>query len=195
MNETREQAARRRRWLSLGEFVAVAGLIIAALGLWNTWSERRDAAAEKRAEAESAAKAGARLDLRARVEDGRRVVLTDPRHELLDVTVAFPSQLKVEERRPAAGAVIERGWFGGALLKATDGGADEREGRLPVLVTASYLDGDATRTASAIVDVVWRTEGRVIGGRSLTLEAARLRQRGGDQAQVDALWRRELKAS
>ena len=192
MNETREQVARRRRWLSLGEFVAVAGLLIAALGLWNTWSERRDAAAEKRAEAANAAKAGARLNLRARVEEGRRVVLTDPRHELIDAVIAFPSQLKTGERRPATGPLIERDWFGGALLKATDGGADEREGRLPVLVTASYLDGDSTRTASAIVDLVWRTEGRVIGGRSLTIEAARLRQRGGDQARVDALWAREL---
>lgn len=187
-----EEAKRRRRWLNLAEFVAIAGLVIAALGLWNTWSDRRDEAAEKQATAAGEAKARARLDLRARVEDGRRVVLTDPRHELQEVVIAFPRQLGLSERRPAAAAVIERGWFDGALLKATDGGADEREGRLPVLVTARYLDGDAERTASAVVDVVWRTEGNLLSGRSLEIEAARLRQRGGDQARIDSLWTREI---
>lgn len=187
-----EETKRRRRWLNLAEFVGVAGLIIAALGLYNTWSERRDAAAEKRAAAAGEAETRARLDLRASVEDGRRVILTDPRHELQEVVVSFPTALKLAERRPAAAAVIERGWFEDAVLKATDGGEDEREGRLPVLVMASYLDGDAQRTGSAIIDVVWRTEGHVLTGRSLTIEAARLRQRGGDQARVDALWAREL---
>lgn len=192
MSETREAAARRRRWLSLAELVAVAGLIIAALGLYNTWSERRDAAAEKAAAAAGEARTRTRLDLAATVEDGRRVVLRDPRHELQDVVIAFPGALGLEERRPAAAAVIERGWFADALLKATDDGPDEREGRLPVLVTASYLDGDERRVASAIVDMVWRTDGRLIGGRSLAIEAARLRERGGDRARVDALWAREM---
>lgn len=187
-----EEAKRRRRWINLAEFVAVAGLIIAALGLYNTWSDRREAAAEKQAAAAGEAQARAQLDLRARVENGRRVVLTDPRHELQEVVVAFPSQLKLEERQPAAAAEIERGWFEGAVLNATDGGADDREGRLPVLVTATYLDGDTRRTASAIADLVWRTEGHVLSGRSLTIEAARLRERGGDQARIDALWAREL---
>lgn len=192
MSETREQAATRRRWVTLAELVAVAGLVIAALGFWNSWSERREAAAERQAEAAGEAKARARLDLRATVEDSRRVVLRDPRHELQEVVFAFPRQLGLGERRPAAAAVIERGWFDGALLKATDGGPDEREGRLPVLVTARYLDGDVERTASAIIDVVWRTEGNLLSGRSLEIEAARLRQRGGDQARIDALWAREL---
>lgn len=187
-----EQAKRKRRWLNVTEFVAVAGLLIAGLGLYNTWSDRRNAAEEKQAAAADEAEARARLDLRATVEDGRRVVLTDPRHELQEVAIRFPAALGVEERRPAAQAVIERGWFEDALLKATDGGPDEREGRLPVLVTAEYLDGDARRTGSAMVDLVWRTEGHVLSGRSLTIEAARLRERGGDQARVDALWTREL---
>lgn len=187
-----EESNRRRRWINLAEFVAVAGLIIAALGAWNSWSERRDAAAEKQAAAVGEAKARARLDLRATVEDGRRVVLRDPRHELQEVTVAFPRALDIAPREPAAQAEIKREWFANALLKATDGGPDEREGRLPVLVTASYLDGDTPRTASAIVDVVWRTEGRLIAGRSLEIEAARMRERGGDRARLDALWKREL---
>lgn len=190
-----EETRRRRRWLNLAEFVAIAGLLIAALGAWNGWSDRRDAAAEKRAAATGALKARARLDLRAAVEDGRRAVLSDPRHELQEVVVAFPKSLGVADKRPVAAAAIERDWFEAALLKATDGGADEREGRLPMLVTASYLDGDARRTGSAIVDLAWRTDGRRLLGRSLTIAAARLRERGGSRARIDALWARELAAS
>ncbi|HEX8384383.1 MAG TPA: hypothetical protein VF592_13540 [Sphingomonas sp.] len=190
-----EETRRKRRWINLAEFVAIAGLVLAALGFWSNWSERREAAAEKQAAALGANKARARLDLRASVEDGRRVVLSDPRHELQEVVAAFPKILGVADRRPVAAAAIERDWFEGALLKATDGGADAREGRLPVLVSATYLDGDTRRSGSAIVDIAWATEGRLIGGRMLTITAARLRELGGSRARIDALWARELAAA
>jgi len=187
-----EATRRRRRWLNLAEFVAIAGLLIAAIGAWNAWSERRDAAAEKEAAAVGAKKAQARFELRTElVRQGREIRLSDPRHEIQDVTIAFPGALGIADRRPAL-TRIELDWFDRALLKATDGAADEREGRLPVLVTARYLDGDAVLTGSAILDIIWRTEGRVLGGRSITIEAARLRERGGSQAKIDAMWTREL---
>ncbi|WP_375403489.1 hypothetical protein [uncultured Sphingomonas sp.] len=190
-----EETRRRRRWLNLAEFVAIAGLLIAALGAWSSWSERRDAATEKRAAAVGEAKGRARFELRAEVvRNGREVRLSDPRHEIQDVTIAFPGTLGITDRRPAM-TRIELDWFDRALLKATDGAADEREGRLPVLVTARYLDSDAVLTASAILDIIWRTEGRVLGGRTITIEAARLRKRGGSRTEIDALWARELAAS
>ena len=38
MTETPEtRAETRRRWINIGEIVAVAGLIISALALWNSW--------------------------------------------------------------------------------------------------------------------------------------------------------------
>jgi hypothetical protein len=190
-----EATRRRRRWLNLAEFVAIAGLLIAALGAWNAWSERRDAAAEKRAAAVNEATVRARFELRTElVRNGREIRLSDPRHQIQDVTIAFPGALGIADRRPAM-TRIELDWFDRALLKATDGAADDREGRLPVLVTAHYLDGDAVLTASAILDIVWRTEGRVLGGRSITMAAASLRERGGSRAKLDALWASELAAS
>jgi hypothetical protein len=30
-------AERRRRWINIGEMVAVAGLIVSGLALWNSW--------------------------------------------------------------------------------------------------------------------------------------------------------------
>ncbi len=194
--ERQEAAATRRRWVSLAELVAVAGVLIGALGLYNNWSERRTAEAEKAVASVGEQRARARLNLVATVEGGGdRAVLRDDKHDLREVTIAFPKALGIPVQRPVAEAAIERDWFAGVLLKATDGGADEREGRLPVLVTASYWDDDVSRRASAVYDVAWRTEGRVLRGRSLTIEAVRLRQRGGSQAVVDAAWAREKPAS
>ena len=193
MSETPDQAATRRRWVTLAEVVAVSGVIIGALTLWMNWSERRDSAREKASASAAAIAAEARFALRAEVaEGGREVRLSDPVHELLETSVTFPASLGIQSRSPATPR-IERDWFAGAVLKATDGGADEREGRLPVLVNASYRVGDATRQGRAIVDIVWRTEGRLVGGRSLTVEAARVREKNGSVRRIDALWAAELK--
>lgn len=186
--ERREAAATRRRWVTLAEVVAVAGVLIAALTLWNSWSERRDLAAEKAAQQSSEVRERSRVELTAAVEDeGRTLRLTDEKHDLTDLVVAFPRALGVAVQRPAD-LTIEAGWIGSPLLKLTDEGADERSGRMPVLITVNYVDGDATRSATGVYDLVWRTEGRMLRGRTLRLEGLRLRQRGGDQARVDARW-------
>lgn len=196
MNETpaekAEARAIRRRWLTIGELVAVAGVIIAGVSLWVSWADKRDEASQKANAASKAAAAETRLDLRATVGDGgKQVVLSDPEHEILDTAVAFPRSLGASAQAPVLPR-IESSWFGGAVLMATDKGADKREGRLPVLVTVSYRAGDATKQDRAIVELVWRTSGRILAGRELRIEAARIRERGGDQARIDALWAQEL---
>jgi hypothetical protein len=195
MNETpaekAEARAIRRRWLTIGELVAVAGVIIAGVSLWVSWADKRDEANQKASAATKAAAAETRLDLRASVNDGgKQVVLNDAAHEILDTMVTFPKALGVGEQAPVLPR-IESSWFSGAVLAATDKGADEREGRLPVLVTISYRAGDATKQDRAIVELVWRTSGRMLAGRELRIEAARIRERGGDQARIDALWAQE----
>ncbi len=191
MSETPDQAATRRRWVTLAEVVAVCGLLIGAMTLWLNWSNRRDAAVEKAETAAAASEAEARFELKVAIEDGR-IVLSDPAHEIIDTQLTFPSQLDVRVQSPATPR-IERDWFDSAVLKATKEGPDSREGRLPVLVTASYRVGDASKQAKAVVDVVWKTHGRLVGGRVLEIEAARVRQIGGDTARVDALWAAEVK--
>ncbi|MCW4461291.1 hypothetical protein OK349_06200 [Sphingomonas sp. BT-65] len=196
MNETpaekAEARAIRRRWLTIGEIVAVAGVIIAGVSLWISWADKRNEASEKAAEASKAKAAETRLDLRASVSDGgQQVVLSDPAHEILDTAIAFPEALNIGAQAPVLPR-IEASWFGSPVLGATDKGADEREGRLPVLVTVSYRAGDVTKQDRAIVELVWRTSGRMLAGRELRIEAARVRERGGDQARIDAMWAQEL---
>ena len=189
--EKAEARAIRRRWLTIGELVAVAGVIIAGVSLWLSWADKRDDATQKASAASKAAAAETRLDLRATVsEDGRQVILADPAHEILDTAVAFPKSLEAGPQSPVLPR-IESDWFSRAVLAATDKGADAREGRLPALVTVSYRAGDATKQDRAIVELVWRTKGRMLAGRELRVEAARIRERGGDQARIDALWAQE----
>jgi len=190
--EKAEARAIRRRWLTIGELVAVAGVIIAGVSLWISWADKRSEADAKASAASKAAAAQTRLDLRATVsEGGRQVVLADATHEILDTAVAFPKALGVGGQAPVLPR-IESSWFSAAVLAATDKGADEREGRLPVLVTVSYRAGDTTKQDRAIVELVWRTSGRMLAGRELRVEAARIRERGGEQARIDALWAQEI---
>lgn len=190
--ERQDAAATRRRWVTLAELVAVLGVIIGGLTLWNSWSERRAAEAEKAAAATSDARDRARFEIKGSAASGGGsiVLARDERHAIEEATVAFPSALGIGARE-ALTDDIQRDWLAKPLLKVTDGGEDDQTGRLPVLIAIRYSDGDATRTASGIYDIIWRTEGRVLRGRSLTLEGLRLRERGGGQKRLDALWARE----
>lgn len=188
MNETIEERTRRRRWLNLAEMVALASVVIAALGLYLTWSERRDAAADKAA----TTVAGARLDLSATPADAGRILrLSDAKHELTDLKLQYPAALGVPVQRPPGEPVVEAKAIADELLHQTDGGPDDRSGRVPVLITASYLDGDVSRTASGVYDVSWETHGRRLRGRALELTGLHLRQRGGGQAALEQAWARE----
>jgi hypothetical protein len=189
-----EETKRKRRWLNLAEFVAVAGLVIATLGLWNSYTERRAAALEKKAAAAAAEKASTRFELRGEVAkgNGRIMLLRDERHALRDVRLTFPTALKLAPRQAVA-HTIEKGWFDDALLAATDGGPDARVGRLPVLVRYDYVVDDRKAARTAVYDIVWRTRGRWFQGRELAITDFRLREPGGSQARIDALWARELR--
>lgn len=190
MSETSEERTRRRRWLSLAELVAVAGLLIGALSLYLTWSDKRDAQTEHAAEKAKEAKVERIVRLEGTVaDDGDALTLADATHKIETIDVRFPAALGVGPRDGVPTPRIEVDWFKAALLKATDGGADDQEGRLPVLVTAHWWDADVQRSDRAIYDVAWRTRGRTFAGRSLKLTGWVLRDRGGTAKRLDTLWR------
>lgn len=189
MSETIEERTRRRRWLSLAELVAVASVLIGALSLYLSWSDKRETQAERAAEAAKEQRDRADFELRGVVASGNRSVmlLRDEKHALKDVTVTFPSALGAPPQ-DAIGHSIETEWFAKPLLKLTDGGPDNQTGRLPILVTYSYTAGDHDLKRSAIYDVVWDTSGRFLRGRTLAITDFRLRERGGSAKRLDALW-------
>lgn len=187
--EAAERAKSHRRLLSLAEFVAVAGLLVAALTLYLNWSQRRSDAADKAATANAERNAKARIDLTATVEgDGRRLALRDPNHDLQDVAIDFPAKSGIARQSPVGDPVIEAEPIAGPILRLTDGQADTKEGRLPALITVRYWDGDTARTATGLYDVIWSTHGRLLRGRTLRLEGLRLKDRNGTAAKLNAAW-------
>lgn len=187
--ERAEAAAIRRRWVTLGEIVAIAGLVISALALWSSWSERRTDEAARRIEKTTEARTRTAITLTATpVGNGAALKLADPAHPIQGIKVTFPSAIGIGPHSSAAGPQIKARWFAPALLALTDKGPDDREGRLPVIIAADYWDGDRHVTDTARYDIVWRTEGRLLQGRALRLEGIVLRSRDASPAGLDAAW-------
>lgn len=190
-----EARAIRRRWISIGEGVAVAGVIIAGLTFWNNWQERQDAAAERRAERSQATKSeraarGRVMLVTVAADDGGVRFAAQAGCALQSTTIRFPKALGVGEQSTVLDHRIETGWIDDPLLKLTDGGADRREGRLPVLIDARCIDEAGERQEAAIYDVIWRTEPGFLGGRSLRLRGLVRREgvTGDGQRRLDTLW-------
>ena len=195
--ERAEAAKARRRWITLAEAVAVAGVLIAALSLYLGWSERREDAAAKQAQQSAATRKASTARLVGKIEDGgERVTLSDPAQPAVaSIHVSFPRALDIAAQSTIVPPRIEARWIDRPLLKLTDGGADAVRGRVPVLIAATIAEGDTPAVDRAIYDVVFATEGHTLGGRTLALEGVvfRGRVRGDATARLDALWAVEAK--
>lgn len=196
-SERAEAARTRRRWISLAEAVAVAGVVIAALSLYLGWSDRREDAAAKQAEQAAGARKATTARLIGAIEDdGKRVGLSDPAQPAVaSIEVRFPRALGIASEESIVPPRIEARWFDGPVLKLTDGGSDTVRGRVPVIIAATIAEGDRPAVDHAIYDVVFSTAGHTFGGRSLKLEGVVFRERvkGDATARLDALWAVEAK--
>ncbi|UIJ43654.1 hypothetical protein LZK98_11185 [Sphingomonas cannabina] len=197
MNETKtaaekaEDRAIRRRWITIGEGVAVAGVLIAAGSLYLSWSEKRETTAERQAEKAEEARKATTVTFVGK-PDGDDLTLADPAHPgVASIDVSFPRALGVPVQTAVLEPRIEAGWVHKPLLDATDGGPDRVQGRLPVLIAATVSGDNGQSVDRAIYDVVFETEGRTFGGRGLKLKGVLLRQHvaaGDATARLDQLW-------
>lgn len=195
--EKAEAAAIRRRWITLGEFVAVAGLIVSVLALWSSYSSRRADQVEHQTEKSREDRARSLVLLTASAAHGGEVLdVRDNQHPVQSINVAFPTSLGIGPQSSSGALQFRADWVSGALLAATDKGPDVQSGRLPVLITADYWDGDDHIVDKAVYDLLWRTEGRFLRGRALRLTGLMLRSRhGASQSRIDALWQPRAQAS
>ena len=191
--ERKEAAAIRRRWITLGEILAVIGVLISALALWNSWSERSSAESERAAEKAKQADV-ARILLLKSSGGGKRLALTahDPGQAIQSQTLLFPSAFGLgafDTTEPR----IEAEWVKRAVRKAHE--KDEKvrgDARMPVAVTTRFVADGRTFTDAALYDVGYKeSDGGLFGGSEVELKGLSLIGRttaAEAQRRLDALW-------
>ena len=146
MIETPESEAKRKsrlRWITLGEAVAIAALVVSAVGVWISWKgddrKQPTTAVEK--------KTTVPLVLRGKVtDDGKTLEITpaDSEHALQTLMI-----------KTGAGAPIEVGSDGALsaseFQSALGDKAPDLKGtnRLSVRITSTYVEAGADKSATA----------------------------------------------
>jgi hypothetical protein len=195
----RQEAARiRRRWITLGEVLAVIGVLISGLALWNSWSERN--AAEKERAAEKAKQASVSHSLLLKASGGaKRLALAahDPDQAIQSQTLLFPSAFGLgafDTTEPR----IEAEWVRRAVGKAHDKDKKARgDARMPVAITTRFVADGRAFTDSALYDVGYKeSDGGLFEGAEVELKGLSLIGRTSAaeaQKRLDALWAKRAK--
>ncbi len=161
--EKAEAAAIRRRWVTLGEVLAVVAVLISALTFWNAWSERSHAETERAASAARAAEKAVTLVLKATpTKDAETLTITpaDPDQTIQSQQILFAKASGIAAIDTTGDARIEAGWIEG--IKA--GKPHDRDLRLPVAITTRFVAGDGDPVArTALYHLGYRVEGRLLG--------------------------------
>ena len=208
MSETpqeRAEAARvRRRWINLGELVAILAVVISGLTLWNSYRERTNAEAEHAQESQQTVKKATTLILKASADKEGKTLALAPRADeqaIQSQTIYFPSKLGLSPAETSSDARIEKNWFESALVSARkEAGAEAAPGdaRMPVLIETHYLtDGDA-HVDRAVYEVGYVTSHSLIGGTDVHLRGLSrtgpAKSADAGQKQIDALWATRMAA-
>src|SRR3546814_17344081 len=91
-----EAAATRRRWITLAEGLAIAGVVIAALTLWTNWSDSRDEDAARKAEQAEQGNAAATVTLVANhIDSGDAHTLQKSLHTTQRTNLNFTESLRI----------------------------------------------------------------------------------------------------
>jgi hypothetical protein len=164
MSEASDTDTRKRsrlRWVTLGEAIAIAALILSGLGLWHEFTKPDDkpVVVEKQASIP--------LRLRGRVTgEGRSIEIApvENSHALQSLTISAGSS-KVEV---GSDGELDAKALESALGKSADAGDGAH--RVQVRIEAKYVEAGADKTATGSYTITYRWEGGgLLGGRSLRL--------------------------
>lgn len=164
MSETESQR-RRRRWISLGELIALAALIVSAVGVWISWKSSGQEKPTQIVEQRQTIP----LTLRAKPDsDGRTLTISpvEATHglESLTVTIAGASPIQVGSDGNLAASDVE------SALKGRDKEPKDKTLSIPTRIAASYVEAGADRHGGGTYLLRYRWEGGgLFGGRSLRL--------------------------
>jgi hypothetical protein len=164
MSESPEARA-RRRWVNLGELIALAALIVSALGVWIAWQSNKQDEPTRVVEQRSAVP----LALRGTVDsDGRTltIVPADPSHALesLKVSIKGAPPIDVGSDGRLAASDVE------AALKNREKESKDVTRSLPIRIDARYVESGTDRRGGGTYVLRYKWEGGgLFGGRSLRL--------------------------
>ena len=207
MTETpqeRSEAARvRRRWLNLGELLAIVAVVISALTLWNSYRERTNTEAEHRAAAEKGSKSVATIIFHVTADRGGTTLSLTPRVESQTIqsqTIIFPSGLGVSPIDTTGDARIERGWFDSELAKARKaaGAKHDQPGdaRLPLLITTHFLVDGEPKVDRGMFELGYEASHAFLSGTTIRLKGlsrvGTARDEAGGKKQLDLLAKANL---
>jgi hypothetical protein len=153
----------RRRWVTLGEIIALLALVVSAAGLWLTWKSNNEDKTTKVVEQKQAIP----LTLRGKaVSDGRALSIepVEASHALesLTVTIKGASPIQVGSDGELSASDVE------TALKSRD--EDKGAHSMPVRISARYVEMGKDRTGGGTYVLRYRWEGGgLFGGRSLKL--------------------------
>lgn len=185
-----EAAAIRRRWITLGEVLAVAAVAISGLTLWNSYSERSSAEIEKAAERQASAAANANILLTGRVEEDGEALVFVPQGDdraVQSLTIRFPSALGLSAVETLADARLEAS----AFERAVRGASDAKRLRLPIAVETVFTAGGELHRATGLYQLGLERRDRLIGGDAIRITGVAYQGPAPReaQAQIDRLWR------
>ena len=154
----------RRRWISLGETIALAALIVSAFGVWIAWKSSSENKPTQIVEQRQVIP----LTLRGKAQDeGRRLEITpiEASHalETLTLTVKGSSPIQMGSDGVLDASDVE------SVLPGR--GKDEKGSQsIPVRIQARYVEAGADRRGGGNYVLRYRWEGGgLFGGRSLRL--------------------------
>jgi hypothetical protein len=154
----------KRRWISFGETIALAALVVSALGVWIAWKTSGNDQPTKVVEQRQAIP----LTLRGKADrDGRQLEISpvESGHALqsLRLTITGAAPIEIGSDGSLSAGDLE------TALKDRD--KDARGGRsVPVRIDARYVEMGKDRRASGNYVLRYRWEGGgLLGGRSLRL--------------------------
>jgi hypothetical protein len=162
MSESESQA-RRRRWINFGEFIALAALIVSALGVWLNWKSSSD---NKETRVVEERKPIA-LSLRGMVQsDGQELTIApvDEDHGLQSLTLTIKGASPIEI---GSDGRLQASDVGSALRDRSKESKDVTHS-VPVRIEAHYVEAGVDRRGGGTYVLRYRWEGGgLFGGRSL----------------------------
>ena len=166
MNESPSFEPKRKprvRWITLGEAIAIAALVVSAFGVWISWKSNGD---DKAPTTIVEHRQAIPLALRGEpLRDGRSLEISpiEDSHSLQTLVVT-----------PAGAKPIDLGNDGELSARSLEGalGKNAANGkgthRVPVRIAARYVEAGADKSATGSYVIAFRWENRgLFGGRSL----------------------------